>query len=329
MTIGRRVVNVTQKARGREPIKYELEVIPFTAWDIPPEYDRILFAWERGSKLFVTDAEEVRPNRSVVWKQFLKQTATMYKSADGFEPKDFSFKLQSVKKNSKGVEDRKTVAKIHVDLSTYCTGQVNPQPVEKTFTLKPFGKLKVSIKASWLKDAKVDYDAMTEATGTSFGRSNGDYEEFEGEEQDLTGFNHEEFHGEDGEESGGPSVSKRSSRSSRKGKSRIKSRQTMPDDDAIPEGLEEAEEDPRPREKRRNKDSRPRLQYHGEEGQQLDANGNQVQPADLGMGMQVKKQTWKDVLCCCLQPKVVAPPTQVQEEVELLSKPQRTRRSDR
>ena len=64
------------------------------------------------------------------------QTVTMYRGPDGFEAKDFAFKLQSVKVNSKGTEDRKTVAKIHVDLSTYCTGQVNPQPVEKTFTLK-------------------------------------------------------------------------------------------------------------------------------------------------------------------------------------------------
>ncbi len=31
MTIGRNFVNVTQKARGREPFKYEFEVIPYTA----------------------------------------------------------------------------------------------------------------------------------------------------------------------------------------------------------------------------------------------------------------------------------------------------------
>lgn len=216
MTIGRRVVNVAQKARGKEPIKYELEVIPYTAcrylagawrngaaWldphacihavlpkymlpaqylcsnrccmcnsfvnactipgEIPAEYERLLFCWERGSKLFVTDAEEVRNNRSVVWRQFLKQvgrascnaqlyvchmllqgflshacvqTATFYKGPNGFEPKEFAFKLQSAKASSKGSEERKTVAKVHVDLSQYCTGQVNPQPVEKTFTLK-------------------------------------------------------------------------------------------------------------------------------------------------------------------------------------------------
>ena len=31
MTIGRSVVNVAQKARGKQAIKYEFEVIPFTA----------------------------------------------------------------------------------------------------------------------------------------------------------------------------------------------------------------------------------------------------------------------------------------------------------
>lgn len=121
MTIGRSVVNVAQKARGKQAIKYEFEVIPFTAcksvsslhghrrsdvvatearihmrstsvWhfnagEIPEGHDKLLFAWERGSKLFVTDAEPVRPNRAVFWKQFLKQQATMYKTPGGFEKK--------------------------------------------------------------------------------------------------------------------------------------------------------------------------------------------------------------------------------------------------
>ena len=55
--------------------------------EIPEGHDKLLFAWERGSKLFVTDAEPVRPNRAVFWKQFLKQQATMYKTPGGFEKK--------------------------------------------------------------------------------------------------------------------------------------------------------------------------------------------------------------------------------------------------
>lgn len=33
-----------------------------TAGDIPDGIHKVLFAWERGSKLFVTDAEQVNPN---------------------------------------------------------------------------------------------------------------------------------------------------------------------------------------------------------------------------------------------------------------------------
>jgi len=58
-----------------------------TVGEIPEGHDKLLFAWERGSKLFVTDAEPVRPNRAVFWKQFLKQQATMYKTPEGFEKK--------------------------------------------------------------------------------------------------------------------------------------------------------------------------------------------------------------------------------------------------
>lgn len=63
------------------------------------------------------------------------QTVTMYKSAEGFEAKEFAFKLQSVVKG-KGDDNRKTFAKTHIDLAEFCTGQPDPQPVEKTLTLK-------------------------------------------------------------------------------------------------------------------------------------------------------------------------------------------------
>ena len=49
---------------------------------------------------------------------------------------DFAFKLQSVTTTSKGAEDRKTVAKVHIDLAPFCTGQTDPQPVEKCLQLK-------------------------------------------------------------------------------------------------------------------------------------------------------------------------------------------------
>ena len=59
------------------------------------------------------------------------------------------------------------MAKVHIDLAPFCTGQADPKPVEKCLQLKPFGKLKVSIKASWIKDAKIDPEQMTEVSGPS------------------------------------------------------------------------------------------------------------------------------------------------------------------
>lgn len=42
--------------------------------DIPSGTDRVLFAWERGTKLFVTEAEKVNSKtRAVFFKQYLRQ----------------------------------------------------------------------------------------------------------------------------------------------------------------------------------------------------------------------------------------------------------------
>lgn len=71
---GQKLVDIAQKARGRTPFKYELEVIPFFAGELPSGLEKVSFAWERGSKLFMTDAEAVNPHtRAVFWKQYLRQ----------------------------------------------------------------------------------------------------------------------------------------------------------------------------------------------------------------------------------------------------------------
>ncbi len=96
-TIGRRVVDIGQKARGRMALRYELEVIPYLCGmaasgcsplsppisplppslapgDLPDDVTHCSFAWERGTKLFVTEAEPVNPNtHAVFWKQYLRQ----------------------------------------------------------------------------------------------------------------------------------------------------------------------------------------------------------------------------------------------------------------
>lgn len=219
-TIGRKLVDISQKARGRQALRYEFEVIPYfcgesqvplclvrpghaqplcvhchcmhhvlsvcqghapwcrgsdlpspprtrvqqvvgqpswflllptqltdahASWaplllnflgDIPDGVEKVLFAWERGSKLFVTDAENVNSNtHAVFWKQYLRQAATIYKENNEFLPKEFSFKVQSVKTKSKG-DERKTVGKVHVDLAQFCTEQSDAQPQEVFLQLK-------------------------------------------------------------------------------------------------------------------------------------------------------------------------------------------------
>ncbi|GAX83357.1 hypothetical protein CEUSTIGMA_g10782.t1 [Chlamydomonas eustigma] len=329
MTIGRSVVNVTQKARGRQPFRYEFEVIPFTAWEVPEGYDKLLFAWERGSKLFVTDAEPVRPNRAVFWKQFLKQQVTMYKSAEGFEKKDFAFKLQSVKINSKGHEDRKTVAKVHIDLAPFCTGQLNPQPVEKSLQLKPFGKLKVSIKACWLKDANIDPETMTELSGTSMfaDQQQEEYEEEALQEQDLSGFDRESDPSTSGRsmesiEVDGNETRRKSSRNGRKGKKGRSSRvprvpDEIPEDDEAPVDPEELrrQQAREERKERRRKQQEHHLHYDAEECDEP--------PIQIEGGVRIRKTSIKDYLCCCCQPSVQEPRVAIEEDQELLSAQQK------
>ncbi|KAG2442068.1 hypothetical protein HYH02_009859 [Chlamydomonas schloesseri] len=194
------------------PLRYELEIIPYLCGDIPDGVSHCSFAWERGSKLFVTEPEPVNAaSRACFWKQYLRQTATMYKEGAELLPKDYAFKVQSVKPGSKaGQEKRKTIGKVHINLAQFCSESLDAQPQEVMLHLKPVGKLKVCIKATWLRNARVDADAMTEVTGASMYADShyddddeegaGGYGEGEGEEgygrhaeeeQDLSGFDPE------------------------------------------------------------------------------------------------------------------------------------------
>ncbi|KAJ9518712.1 hypothetical protein QJQ45_018708, partial [Haematococcus lacustris] len=129
MSLGRKLQNAAQKARGRQALQYQFEVIPYFVGEIPSGIERVLFAWERGGKLFVTDAETVnQTTHAVFWKQYLRQTATIYKDADGMQKKEYTFKVQSVVKGSKGEDERKTLGKVKVDLAAFCTGELDPTP---------------------------------------------------------------------------------------------------------------------------------------------------------------------------------------------------------
>lgn len=53
-----------------------------------------------------------------------------------FVPKEYSFKVQSVRATGRGNEDRKTVGKIKVDLAQFCNAEVEPLPKEVFLQLK-------------------------------------------------------------------------------------------------------------------------------------------------------------------------------------------------
>eukprot|EP00201_Polytomella_parva_P014390 CAMPEP_0175066454 /NCGR_PEP_ID=MMETSP0052_2-20121109/16520_1 /TAXON_ID=51329 ORGANISM="Polytomella parva, Strain SAG 63-3" /NCGR_SAMPLE_ID=MMETSP0052_2 /ASSEMBLY_ACC=CAM_ASM_000194 /LENGTH=250 /DNA_ID=CAMNT_0016333163 /DNA_START=52 /DNA_END=800 /DNA_ORIENTATION=+ len=191
-TIGRRVADITQQARGRVPLKYEFEIIPFFCGEIPDGIQNVAFAWERGSKLFVTEAEPVNPaTHAVFWKYYLRQSATIYKENNEFLPKNYIFKIQSVKSKENGKEVRKTIGKLRVNLSEYCTNQLDGEPRDVFLKLKPVGKIKLSIKATWQSDAVFDPDALTEVTSSSAHFDN---------DQDLSNCNPSDY--EDDEDGG-------------------------------------------------------------------------------------------------------------------------------
>jgi hypothetical protein len=155
--------------------------MPTPAGELPSGVERVLFAWERSNKLYVTEAEPVNPHtRAVFWKQYLKQMVrgpglawrrvecgaklqshvlhlwlrqapkpddhtpverntapcpgwpaaalarprptqlpllrqvTMYVDNGKAQSKEYVFKIQSVKTDSKGNEEKKTIGKTKV-----------------------------------------------------------------------------------------------------------------------------------------------------------------------------------------------------------------------
>ncbi|KIZ07466.1 hypothetical protein MNEG_0476 [Monoraphidium neglectum] len=162
---GRKLVDMAQKARGRTPLKYEVTIIPFFCGELPSGLDRLSFVWERGSKVFATEPEPVNPHtKACFWQQYLRQTITVYQDGGVFVPKEYTLKVQAVRARGRGAEDRRTVGKVKVDLAAFCNAEVEPLPREVFLQLKPVGKLKLSIKAGWLKGAAIDLDALTEAS---------------------------------------------------------------------------------------------------------------------------------------------------------------------
>eukprot|EP00879_Flechtneria_rotunda_P014158 GHRR01014794.1.p1 GENE.GHRR01014794.1~~GHRR01014794.1.p1 ORF type:complete len:253 (+),score=85.94 GHRR01014794.1:185-943(+) len=75
-------------------------------------------------------------------------------------------------------------------MSQFCSEETAPIPQEVFLQLKPAGKLKLSVKCTWLKNAKVDMDALTEASFTTHRSTDAGAAAANEYEQDLTGFDH-------------------------------------------------------------------------------------------------------------------------------------------
>ncbi|KAL6754969.1 hypothetical protein V8C86DRAFT_2688664 [Haematococcus lacustris] len=327
MSLGRKLQNAAQKARGRQALQYQFEVIPYFVGEIPSGIERVLFAWERGGKLFVTDAETVnQTTHAVFWKQYLRQTATIYKDADGMQKKEYTFKVQSVVKGSKGEDERKTLGKVKVDLAAFCTGELDPTPQDVFLQCRPHGKLKVSIKAAWVKNLHLDPDAMTEVTeGTEVTEQSGAStsrkahhhhhqapDRAEADEQDLSGFDPEQA--DDAAAGAQPQSEQRpgSGRSKKQKQRRVRDHHIpdeIPEDYDLPVDPEEVE---RIKSEQEHQDPAAALAQYKQrsqaklQGQAPEAPGHRLQTT-----------SWKDYVCCCCGPRFQ--PLDGQEEATLLA----------
>ena len=98
-TMGRRLSGYKQKALGRQTLKYAFDVVPFsvgkhlhlshqaqftelnlalltqhvlTAADVPAQYGKVSFVFQRGGSLQYTDAVHVDTERKAYWSEVLK-----------------------------------------------------------------------------------------------------------------------------------------------------------------------------------------------------------------------------------------------------------------
>ncbi|KAF8068253.1 hypothetical protein HT031_001940 [Scenedesmus sp. PABB004] len=201
-----KLVEIAHKARGRTPLKYELELIPFFA------------GAERRQLPAPGGARRGRSARGAAEAcaagcRGRLRTATLYRDDGGrLLPKEYSLKIQHVRGGERGGsaggghEARRTVGKIKLDVAPFCAAAAEAGgtgvPQEVFLQLKPAGKLKLSVKAVWLRDARVDLDALTEASFNTHRSSGGDgfdeqarpagMREGSWHAADLSGFDHQE-----------------------------------------------------------------------------------------------------------------------------------------
>ncbi|GFH14180.1 C2 NT-type domain-containing protein, partial [Haematococcus lacustris] len=94
----RKLQNAAQKARGRQALQYQFEVIPYFVATIYKDADGM----QKKEYTFKALSRE----------QYVRDL----------------LQVQSVVKGSKGEDERKTLGKVKVDLAAFCTGELDPTP---------------------------------------------------------------------------------------------------------------------------------------------------------------------------------------------------------
>ncbi|KAJ9518711.1 hypothetical protein QJQ45_018709, partial [Haematococcus lacustris] len=191
---------------------------------------------------------------------------------------------------------------------------------------RPHGKLKVSIKAAWVKNLHLDPDAMTEVTeGTEVTEQSGAStsrkahhhqhqapDRAEADEQDLSGFDPEQA--DDAAAGAQPQSEQRpgSGRSKKQKQRRVRDHHIpdeIPEDYDLPVDPEEVE---RIKSEQEHQDPAAALAQYKQrsqaklQGQAPEAPGHRLQTA-----------SWKDYVCCCCGPRFQ--PLDGQEEATLLA----------
>lgn len=183
-SVARKWKNLQQKAKGKAPSKFEFELRPYFAAELPSKVTRARFVCERGSKLQATAVEDVTPDTGEVrWTQELTQACVLYSDGIRYDPKEFYFKVQQPK--GRNGTDFKTVAKVRVDLAERCSDATDSKPQELFFQLRPSGKLKMAFRANYLGEMRGDGSS---GEGSLAMRSEGTSQTVDEQSQDLSGF---------------------------------------------------------------------------------------------------------------------------------------------
>ncbi|KAK9843626.1 hypothetical protein WJX81_000003 [Elliptochloris bilobata] len=158
----------TMSGAGRQPHRFQLELMPLAVGGLPLSVDQVSILWQRGAKLQFSDPSPVYGGRAEWAGQVLKQTATMYRDGACFVAKPYTLKVQA----AGDVRGRTaTVARCTADLARLCACSPAGSHTELRLRLKPAGQLVVKVTVTWLANCPPEDDALTEMSRLSLGPS--------------------------------------------------------------------------------------------------------------------------------------------------------------